>query len=199
MTSLTVERQSDLRPMPKPRLLDDRQLLAAYRGGDRSAAELLAERTYGAVYAALFRMCGGDADLAGDLTQETYRRAWQSLAGFKGKSQVATWLYRIAYTTFLNHVRRPHRVVSIDEETMPELLEPGPSQQEQTVSTDSGQRLRRAVLSLSEDLRFTVTARYWGELPVAEIADQVGVTPVAIRKRLKKALSLLAEDLQENN
>jgi RNA polymerase sigma-70 factor (ECF subfamily) len=194
-----MERQSNLRPMPRAEVLDDRELLVAYRGGDRSAADLLAKRTYGAVYAALFRLCSGNADLAADLTQETYRRAWQSLAGFKGRSQVATWLYRIAYTTFLNHVRRPQRLVSLDQETVPEPLEPGPSQQEQTESTDDSQRLQHAILQLSEDLRFTVTARFWGEFSIAEIADQEGITPVAIRKRLKKALSLLAEDLRETN
>src|SRR5437588_687885 len=61
----------------------------------------------------------------------------------------------------------------------------------------AGERLRRAVLALPEDLRFTVTALYWGELPVREVARHEGVTTVAIRKRLKRALQALALALGE--
>ncbi len=65
---------------------EERRLLAAIRGGDRTAAEELVERTYSSVYASLFRLCG-DGDLAADLTQETYRKAWEALSGFDGRSQ----------------------------------------------------------------------------------------------------------------
>ena len=60
-----------------------------------------------------------------------------------------------------------------------------------------GEQLRRAVLALPEDLRRTVTASFWGELAVKEVAREEGVTPVAIRKRLKKALRMLALTLEE--
>ncbi|HEX6159235.1 MAG TPA: sigma-70 family RNA polymerase sigma factor, partial [Thermoanaerobaculia bacterium] len=83
---------------------EERKLLAAVRAGDAAAAEELVERTYSAVYASLYRLCG-DSDLAADLTQETYQKAWSALKGFDGRSQLFTWLYRIAYTTFLNHIR----------------------------------------------------------------------------------------------
>ena len=86
---------------------DERQLLAALGSGDRRAAEALVDRTYRQVFASLCRLTGGDDDLAADLTQETYRRAWKSLASFDRRAQFSTWLYRIAYNTFLNHLRRP--------------------------------------------------------------------------------------------
>jgi len=62
---------------------DTASLFAAARSGDRAAAERLVDATYRNVYAALFRFTGGDADLASDLTQETYRKAWESLASFR--------------------------------------------------------------------------------------------------------------------
>ncbi|HWW62581.1 MAG TPA: sigma factor, partial [Thermoanaerobaculia bacterium] len=60
---------------------DERRLLAAIRSGDRTAAEELVERTYSAVFASLYRLCG-DSDLSADLTQETYQKAWAALGGF---------------------------------------------------------------------------------------------------------------------
>jgi RNA polymerase sigma-70 factor (ECF subfamily) len=176
----------------------EQRLLAALAAGDRSAAEQLVERTYRGVYGLLRRLCG-DADLAADLTQETYRKAWDALPGFDGRSQFSTWLFRIAYTTFLNHLRRPRRLVPLEEKHESAVPDPAPSADEVVDRGVAGDRLRRAVLSLPEELRLTVTALYWGDLPVSEVARQEGITAVAIRKRLKKALRMLALTLDEED
>lgn len=164
--------------------------------GDRRAAEILVERTHGQVYGALLKLTG-DVDLAADLTQETYRKAWRSLGRFDRRSRFATWLYRIAHNTFLNHVRRPRRLAPLDERQVAEMPDPTPGTAERTIARETAARLRRAVLALPEDLRFTVGARFWGELEVREIARLENVTGAAIRKRLKKAMSLLQAVLEE--
>jgi RNA polymerase sigma-70 factor (ECF subfamily) len=171
-------------------------LLAAMAGGDRAAAERLVERTYRGVYAYLRRLCG-DADLAADLTQETYRRAWASLAGFHGHAQFSTWLCRIAHNAFLNHLRRPRRLVAIEERALEEVRDPSPGADEALGQSTAAERLRRAVVLLPEEQRFTVTALYWGERSVREIAREAGVSGVAIRKRLKRALEALARALAD--
>ena|SRR5438105_3700982 len=176
---------------------EERQLLDAIRSGDRSAAEEIVERTYSAVFASLFRLCS-DSDLAADLTQETYQKAWVALPKFDGRSQLFTWLYRIAYTTFLNYIRRPRRVLSIDEEKVPEVTDDAPPADEMLSSREESEHLRAAVLRLPEDLRFTVTAHFWGGLAVKEIAQIEDITTVAIRKRLHKAFSLLETILEED-
>jgi len=175
---------------------EERHLLASLAGGDREAAEALVERTYRRVFALLCRL-SGDRDLAADLTQETYRRAWGALASFDGRSQFSTWLYRIATNTFLNHVRRPHAVIPLDEEHCRTLPDGGLPQDEEVIAGQTRDHLRRAVLGLPEDLRFTVAARYWGEAAVAEIARAEGISEVAVRKRLKRAYRLLAVVLEE--
>jgi RNA polymerase sigma-70 factor, ECF subfamily len=172
--------------------VDERQLLVAMRSGDRSAAETMAARTYRAVFASLVRLCG-DSDLAADLTQETYRKAWEAFASFDGRSKVSTWLYRIAYTTFLNHIRRPMLIAPVDVD----IADPGPSIETTIAESERAERLRRAVLALPEELRFTVTGRFWGDLSVADIAQLEGVTVVAIRKRLARAFRLLEMELHE--
>jgi RNA polymerase sigma-70 factor (ECF subfamily) len=176
---------------------DERRLLASIRDGDRNAAEEIVERTYSAVYASLYRLCG-DGDLAADLTQETYRKAWEALGSFDGRSQLFTWLYRIAYTTFLNHIRRPRLMTSLDAPEAPEMPDRTPWADELLSDAEEAERLRSAVLKLPEDLRFTVTAHFWGGLAVKEIAKIEDVTTVAIRKRLHKAFGLLEASLDED-
>jgi RNA polymerase sigma-70 factor, ECF subfamily len=179
-----------------PSWSEEGRLLAAIRGGDRSAAEELVERTYSAVFASLYRMCG-DRDLAADLTQETYRKAWEALAGFDGRSQFFTWLYRIAYTTFLNAIRRPRRLTSLDAPDAPEMRDEAPPVDQLLSNEEDAERLRAAVLQLPEDLRFTVTAHFWGGLAVKEIARIENITGVAVRKRLHKAFGILEASLEE--
>src|SRR5213075_894365 len=134
---------------------EERRMLAAIHAGDRMAAEELVERSYSAVFASLYRLCG-DGDLAADLTQETYQKAWAAIMHFDGRSQLFTWLYRIAYTTFLNHIRRPRRMTSLDAEGAPEMRDDGPAADEVLSNREEAERLREAVMRLPEDLRFTV-------------------------------------------
>jgi RNA polymerase sigma-70 factor (ECF subfamily) len=188
-----VEREPVIEP-----LSDERRLLTSIREGDRTAAEEIVERTYSAVYASLYRLCG-DGDLAADLTQDTYRKAWEALGGFDGRSQLFTWLYRIAYTTFLNHIRRPRLMTSLDAPEAPEMPDRAPGADEVLSGAEEAERLRRAVLKLPEDLRFTVTAHFWGGLAVKEIAKIEDITTVAIRKRLHKAFGLLETSLDEED
>jgi len=175
---------------------DEGELLVAMSAGDRAAADELVERTYDMIYGALHRFTGGDLDLAADLTQETYRRAWASLAGFRGRSRFSTWLYRIAYTTFLNHIRRPRPVVAMEDGHLRTASDPAASSETLAIENQQGERLRRAVLGLEEPLREVVTAHYWGEVPVREIARLLELTEAAVRKRLKKALTILDRDLE---
>lgn len=178
---------------------DEQALARALVDGDRAAADELVDRTYRMIYAVLHRLSGGDAELAADLTQETYRKAWSSLAGFHFKAQFSTWLYRIAYTTFLNHVRRPRRVVPLEDEAAAERLgDPAEPIDLKLVARSDAERLRKAVLALPDDLRFTVTAHYWRGLSVAEVAELESITTVAIRKRLKRAFQILALAMEED-
>ena len=176
--------------------MGDSRLVAAARNGDREAAEELAGKTYTAVYASLYRMCG-DGDLAADLTQETYQKAWRALGSFDGRAQFWTWLYRIAYTTFLNHVRYPRRLVPLDAPGSFDPPDPAPAPDETVSRNEEAARIREAVLTLPEELRFTVTAHYWGGLEVKEIARIERMTSMGIRKRLKKAIGLLQTVLGE--
>ena len=68
----------------------EQRLFDSLASGDRQAAERLVDESYQLVYASLMRLTGGNAELAADLTQETYRKAWKSLPSFKRRSQLTT-------------------------------------------------------------------------------------------------------------
>lgn len=181
---------------PRREDVGERALLRALAAGDRRAGAELVERTYRRVWAAQVRFTGGDADLAADLTQETYRRAWAAIGSFDGRAAFSTWLYRIAYTTFLNHVRRPRRAVPLEGSPAELAPDGGPGGEVAAIRSEESERVRRAVLGLPESLRDTVAARYWGGLPVREIAAAEGLSAVAVRKRLRRAHGLLAAVLE---
>ncbi|MDH3745553.1 MAG: sigma-70 family RNA polymerase sigma factor [Acidobacteriota bacterium] len=175
---------------------DERELWPLVAAGDRRAAEKLVELSYRNIFASLVKLAGGDTDLAADLTQETYRKAWASLGRFQGGARFSTWLYRIAYNTFVSHVRRPVPLSPLDDRQAEVLREPAGSQLDELGRLSDVRRVRRAVLELPEELRFAVTARYWAELPVTEIARLQKISQVGVRKRLKRALAQMAESLE---
>lgn len=67
-------------------------------GGDRDAFERLYRAHVGRIHALARRMAG--EDLAEDLTQEVFVRAWQKLGSFRGDARFGTWLHRLA----VNHI-----------------------------------------------------------------------------------------------
>ncbi|MEW5806131.1 MAG: sigma-70 family RNA polymerase sigma factor [Acidobacteriota bacterium] len=176
----------------KLNMSEEQELLNSFMDGDRKAAEDLVNRTYKSIYTFLYRLCRDDENLALDLTQETYQKAWKALREFDGRSKFSTWLYRIAYNTFLNYARHPLRVVSIDDKarSAPICLDEG--QEARMMEHEMKENLRQAVLNLPDELRFAITARYWGELSVQDIARMEQVSVVAVRRRMRRALKSIA-------
>ena len=73
---------------------------------DRRAFEQLMRRHQGMVRAQLRRLVQGNHAEADDLAQETFLLAWRKLHQFRGEARFSTWLYRIAYSCFLQARRK---------------------------------------------------------------------------------------------
>lgn len=85
----------------------DRALVArVLLADDQRAFEQLVRRHQGMVRAQLRRLLHGDETMADDLAQETFLLAWKKLGQFRGEARFSTWLYRIAYSCFLQAHRR---------------------------------------------------------------------------------------------
>lgn len=82
---------------------------------DRDAFEHLVRRHQGMVRAQLRRLLRGDAAAADDLAQETFLLAWRKLDQFRGDARFSTWLYRIAWSCFMQaHRKQPQFANDID-------------------------------------------------------------------------------------
>lgn len=82
----------------------DRELVDKARSGDTEAFGLLVRRHQKRIYRLAFHLVRSGAE-AEDVTQETFVRAYQAIDRFDGRSEVFTWLYRIAVNLSLNTIR----------------------------------------------------------------------------------------------
>jgi RNA polymerase sigma factor (sigma-70 family) len=104
----------------------DQSLVArALLGHDRRAFEQLVRRHQGMVRAQLRRLLHGDEAAADDLAQEAFLLAWRKLDQFRGDAKFSTWLYRIAYSCFLQANRKkPWVAGDADEDELEQLPAP---------------------------------------------------------------------------
>ena len=85
--------------------VSDKELARAAANGDASAFATLLTRHYDALFRLAFRLTGA-RDQAEDLTQEICATLPVKLAGFRGKAQFTTWLWRVAVNAAHDHRRR---------------------------------------------------------------------------------------------
>ena len=85
--------------------MEERDLIARAKAGDRAAMGALYETHARRVYTVVRRLVGDD-HLAEDLSQEAWVRAFEKLDLFRGESAFGTWIYRLATNVALNRLRR---------------------------------------------------------------------------------------------
>lgn len=93
-------------PVTSP--FDEKLIVAGAIRNERRAQDAIYDKHSPGVYRLAFRMCN-DADMASDLTQETFIRAFNALRGFRHESTLATWIHRIAVTVILSALRASRR------------------------------------------------------------------------------------------
>jgi RNA polymerase sigma-70 factor (ECF subfamily) len=156
--------------------------------GDRMAGERFVNEHYPRIYR-LLRHLTGDVETAEDLTQQTFVKAWKSLASFQNKSLLLTWLHRIAYHEYIHWLRDRKRHSSLD------LFHnlPAPQTEPEWEALD----LPGALAQLTPELRVTFLLYYVQELSVAEVASALELPQGTIKSRLSTARLRLRELLQE--
>lgn len=122
-----------------------------------------------------------DRTLAEDAVQETFLKAYRSLASFRGECSEKTWLMKIAMNTCCD-LRRAHRLRSIDPRRIPDLLpqaaEPFAPAEEELVTQ---------VIQLPRKLREVILLYYYQDMTVTEISVSLGISQSSVSGRLKRA------------
>lgn len=126
------------------------------------------------VYRYLLSLCRS-ADLAEELTAETFYQAWVHIGAFRGTCKPETWLCQIAGNACRKELRRRRRLVPW------ETLEPETAGQEEPLPEalarkEASGRIRRLVDRLPEPYREVFLLRIFGELRFREIGDLMGRT-----------------------
>ncbi|MDR3188877.1 MAG: sigma-70 family RNA polymerase sigma factor [Prevotellaceae bacterium] len=134
-------------------------------------------------------------DDADDVLQNTFVKAWENVAKFRGEAQLFTWLFRIATNealTFLHHTRRLQRLSLGDAR---QLLDNLRATDAHFCATDAQQKLQAAILTLPEKQRMVFNMRYFDEMPYEQMSDLLGVSVGALKasyhiaeKKIKKLL-----------
>ena len=92
--------------------LDERRQWQALRAGHPDACAELVRANYQPVYRFLVHLTRNVHE-AEDLTQETFAAAWQRIGSFEGRATPTTWLYRIAYSKFIDARRSQRRAADV--------------------------------------------------------------------------------------
>lgn len=135
------------------------------------------------------------ANDAEDVVQEAFLGAHDRLASFRGQSRFGSWLYRVAYNRALDHrraaARRDRR--ARDSAADPALTRVVDDSAGRDLLADERSRTVRAALArVPEPYQTALRSYYWLELPVAEIAELLGVAPGTVKSYLHRGRARLA-------
>ncbi|MFO0634426.1 MAG: sigma-70 family RNA polymerase sigma factor [Nannocystaceae bacterium] len=170
---------------------DDAELLARWRGGDRSAGEALVARHFPAVLR-MFRHKVGDA--ADDLVQQTFLTCLEHRDGIRDGERFRGYLLRVGWSRLLRHprARGPARPDRSDAE-LGRRAAPTPSA---TVGTqDERAQLLGALAQLPLEMQVALELYYWEEMTAGEIAAVLEVPEGTVRSRLRLGRDKLRERL----
>jgi len=171
------------------------ELVRRAQAGDRVAFEQLYRDNVGRVYALCFRMAG-TADLAEELAQDVFVRAWQKLGSFRGESAFSSWLHPLTVNVALSERRsrrrRVARVMTTDDLT--EFERPGPPTRSD--GPEAGFDLERALATLPPGARAVFVLHDVEGYKHGEIAERTGVATGTSKAQLHRARRLLREALK---
>jgi RNA polymerase sigma-70 factor (ECF subfamily) len=169
-------------------------LLGKARGGNLFAFEEIVKRYQRRVYAVAFRIVRRH-DLADDVVQEAFIRAYESLGRFDTGRPFAPWIATIAANLALNHVRSPR----FREEPLPEAHaeapHPAPSPLGGLLEGEADAQLKAAMDRLPPEQRAVLVLRVVEDLSYKEIAESLGLSLGTVMSRLARAREKLREAL----
>ena len=128
-----------------------------------------------------------DRELAHDVAQESFVRAWRAIGRFRGDAKFSTWMHRITVNTAFTHRDRRKRTAAdpldvVYREPESESLSPERGGESAAIRGPLGD----ALAALPESLRSVVVLKDVYEWTHVEIAEHLGITVTAAKVRLHR-------------
>lgn len=185
---------------------EDARILRGLRAGIEEAYEELIERYQQPVYNIVFRLLGNQSD-ASDVVQDVFLKIFRSVCGFREKSSLRTWIYRIAVNEAHNHrrwfSRHCRNEVPLEEsrEERPDCIDfaadPGRSPFEQTLDHENRVLLEKALEQINPVYRTTVVLRDIENLSYEEIAEILQLSIGTVKSRILRGREALRRELTQ--
>jgi len=134
---------------------------------------------------------------ANDVLQNTFMKAWNGLDGFRGDSQLSTWLYRIATNETLTFLasKRLRNVSSMDDEE--NLLLQNLQSDTYFDGNDLEMRLQRAILTLPEKQRLVFNMKYFDDITYEELEKILGTSVGALKASFHHAVKKIEKFFED--
>ena len=177
----------------------DRELIERTIAGDGAAFALLVERFQRNIYRVAYAIVRDDVE-ADTITQDTFIQAYTHLARFEGRSELETWLTRIAINRARDLLRR-RRFVSLfariddDEEFYIEPVDDRPDPERELMSRQLKSAIERAERNLSTQQKIIFRLRHYEDKPLEEIATLLGLRAGTVRAHLFRAVHKIRKEL----
>lgn len=191
--------------------MQELELITELKSGNETAYTLLINQLGGRVYNTCLSLLQNSED-AEDVSQEVFVSVYQSIEQFKGDSKLSTWVYRIAVTKSLEHIRSKNRkkrfafiqrliVSDSDNET---VFEPGHFHHPgiQLENKERAAILFKALEQLPENQKTAFVLHKMEDLSYMEVAEILNVSLSSVESlmfRAKQNLRKLLGDYYEKN
>lgn len=169
--------------------------------GDVHAMEVLYDRYNRAVFSFALRMLG-NRELAEELLQEVFMRAWRQARKFsEGRGTYITWLLSITHNMAIDEIRRQNRRPRKAESADPVLMlanvrDERPTVEDQALLGDMREIVKDAMAQLPIAQRTALELAYFNGLTQREIAEHQGEPLGTIKTRMRLAMRKLRDILE---
>ena len=166
--------------------------------GDKSAFEELVKRHQDLVFSLSFKLTG-NRELANDVAQESFIRAWKAIEKFRGDSTFGTWIYRITVNTAwtLRKKAKKHYSLNIEDTQEPFVIDEKKDPELVAINSDLSVVLRKALNQIPLEQRIIVELKNIEGRSHKEIADYLDISVTAAKVRLHRAHQKLRNILEE--
>jgi len=176
---------------------NDQVYIEAILNGDANAFTVLVDRYKDLVFTLALRMMKHTEE-AEEAAQDTFIKAYKSLNKFKGDSKFSTWIYRVAYNTCLDRLKKNKRqqyTVEINEYTEHQVKTLD-NALDQIEAKEKQQAIQDCLDLLPSEDSFLLTLYYFEELSLEEIGKIVSLKPNNVKVKLFRGRKKLATILK---